>query len=175
MSFIGCVVIRKSVWNQRKKEEYFGSWFVYMGVIFQDVLDGIKGMSDSMIMIRYGNASWNSKSFEISLLKWPELKWSFDKISNDAKAKVVTTKPWNSLGRLLLFRARGAYSLMECNRFIRDRVQPKKKILLWAVSVFPGYLINNLFLIYFNVLRHWYADWKMQISDLKTSRFNFKK
>lgn len=109
ISFIGCVVIRKSLWDERQKEQYFGSWIVHMGVIFQDYIDDVKIMAEPMIMIRYGNASWTSKSFEISLFKWPELIWSFEIISDDAKSNVVNRHPWKSLPRLLLFRARGVY------------------------------------------------------------------
>ena len=35
LSFIGCVIIKKTVWEARNKEEYYGSFFVHVGVIFQ--------------------------------------------------------------------------------------------------------------------------------------------
>lgn len=35
MSFIGCVVIRRSLWLERDRQRFFGSWFVHLGVIFQ--------------------------------------------------------------------------------------------------------------------------------------------
>ena len=139
MSFIGCVVIRKSLWDERQKEQYFGSWFVHMGVIFQDYIDGVKIMAEPMIMIRYGNASWTSKSFEISLFKWPELIWSFEIISDDAKSNVVKRHPWKSLSRLLLFRARGVYGKIEYQRYLKNKLSSLQKPFFYRVLSFLAF------------------------------------
>ena len=174
MSFIGCVVIRKSLWDERQKEQYFGSWFVHMGVIFQDYIGGVKIMAEPMIMIRYGNASWTSKSFEISLFKWPELIWSFQIISDDAKSNVVKRHPWKSLARLLLFRARGVYGKLEYERYLINKLSFPQKQLFYMGAILPGILLNFLFLFYFNVMRFHYKDWKMHVFDLKSSKYYFK-
>ena len=174
LSFIGSIVIRKSVWDQRQKQKYFGSWFVHVGVIFQDVLDGIKVIADPMIMIRYGNASWSTKSFEITLFKWPELIWSFNLFDDTIKKKVVREFPWQSLARIALFKARGAFSLKEYNLFIKDKITIHKKLLFWTILIVPGILFNLLFLIYFNLFRWKYKDWKLHIYDLKNSSNYYK-
>ena len=169
ISFIGSVVIRKSVWNKRQKHKYFGSWFVHVGIIFQDVLDGIKVMADPMIMIRYGNASWSTKSFEITLFKWPKLIWSFELFEDSDKKKVVREFPWQNLARIALFKARGAFSIREYNLFIKDKITFHKKLLFWTILIVPGIFFNFLFLIYFNIFRWKYKDWKLHIYDLKNS------
>ena len=174
LSFIGSVVIRKSVWNKRKKQKYFGSWFVHVGVIFQDALDGIKVMADPMIMIRYGNASWSTKSFEITLFKWPELIWSFNLFDDSIKKKIVREFPWQNLARIALFKARGAFSIKEYNLFIRDKITLHKKFLFWTILIVPDIFFNLLFLIYFNIFRWKYKDWKLHIYDLKNSSNYYK-
>ncbi len=174
ISFIGSVVIRKSVWNKRQKQKYFGSWFVHVGVIFQDVLDGIKVMADPMVMIRYGNASWSTKSFEITLFKWPELIWSFNLFNDSIKKKIVSQFPWQSLARIALFKARGAFSIREYNLFIKDKITLHKKILFWTILFVPSIVFNILFLIYFNIFRWKYKDWKLHIYDLKNSISYYK-
>jgi glycosyltransferase involved in cell wall biosynthesis len=47
LTFIGCVVIKRSLWNSRDKDRYFGSFFVHAGVIFQSPLseDGYPDIS----------------------------------------------------------------------------------------------------------------------------------
>lgn len=174
MSFIGCVVIRKSLWDERQKERYFGSWFVHMGVIFQDYINGVKIMAEPLITIRYGNASWTSKSFEISLFKWPELIWSFQTISDDAKLNVVKRHPWKSLARLLLFRARGVYGKIEYQRYLKYKLSFSQKPLFYLGAILPGILLNSFFLIYFNVMRFYYEDWKIHVFDLKSSKYYYK-
>jgi hypothetical protein len=144
-----------------------------MGVIFQDYIDGVKIMAEPMIMIRYGNASWTSKSFEISLFKWPELIWSFQIISDDAKSNVVKRHPWKSLARLLLFRARGVYGKLEYERYLINKLSFPQKPFFYMGAILPGTLLNFLCLVYFNVMRFHYKDWKMHVFDLKSSKYYF--
>ncbi len=42
LSFIGCVVINRHLWNGREKERYFGSSFIHVGVIFQSTIPSIR-------------------------------------------------------------------------------------------------------------------------------------
>jgi len=175
MSFIGSVVIRKSIWNKRKKQKYFGSWFVHVGVIFQDFLDGIKVIAEPMIKIRYGNASWSTKSFEITLFKWPELIWSFNLFDDKVKQKIVKKFPWKSIARISLFKARGAFTFKEYNLFIKNKLTLNKKLLFWVILIIPGFFLNFLFIIYFNVFRWKHKHWKLQIYDLKNSNNYYKK
>ena len=73
-SFIGCVIIRRSIWMERQRERYFGSLFIHMGVIFQAPIPGrILVVARTLISIRYGNALWRAKEFEIWMFKWPDL------------------------------------------------------------------------------------------------------
>src|SRR5439155_147055 len=70
-------------------------------------------ISEPLISIRYGNASWLGKSFEISMFSWPRLIWSFVDIPESAKSQVCAKEPWRSLGTLLHLRARGAFTKKE--------------------------------------------------------------
>ena len=54
----------KCAYNPPKK--YFGSCFIHIGVIFQDQLPSdTLVISESFIIIRYGNAQWSDRAFEI--------------------------------------------------------------------------------------------------------------
>ncbi|HWV46875.1 MAG TPA: glycosyltransferase family 2 protein, partial [Nitrospira sp.] len=66
LSFIGCVVIRRETWMTRMREAYLGTLFIHMGVIFQTpALDQVRVVAEPQISIRYGNAMWTSRGFEI--------------------------------------------------------------------------------------------------------------
>ena len=174
MSYIGSVVIKKSIWDSRQKEKYYNSWFVHVGVVFQDVLDGIEVKADPMIMIRYGNASWSAKSFEISLFRWPELIWSFDLFSDNTKRKVVSRFPWKNLARISLFRAVGAFSRKEYSTFIKNKLPFHQKFFFLCITFVPCFALNFLFLICFNILRWKHKKFKLQIHDLKNSCYYYK-
>ena len=62
LSFIGCVVIRRDLWCEREKDEYIGTEFIHVGVIFQAPLRGrALAIAQPWIVIRYGNAQWGPR------------------------------------------------------------------------------------------------------------------
>jgi hypothetical protein len=93
LSFIGAVVIRRSIWLGRERVLYFGTEFVHVGVIFQKPLPGSALIiAEPFITIRFGYGQWTSRSFEIWMFKWPKLVWSFKDISSEAKRRVARTR-----------------------------------------------------------------------------------
>jgi len=177
ISFIGCVVIRRSLWELRDKELYMGTSFLHVGVIFQALIpDNTSVISDTYISIRYGNSLWTSKSFYISLFHWPDLIWSFSKYSESAKRQVCKREPWRSIKTLLLFRARGAYSVNEYNKYIFQRSHYLPfKFAAWLIARVPGYLLNLVLILYFLTFRFLCSKSGMYLVDLETSNFYYKK
>jgi abequosyltransferase len=176
MSFIGCVVIRKACWAQRDRLSYYGSWFVHMGVIFQRPLGSdTLLLHEPYIAIRYGNATWSSRSFEISLFKWPELIWSFSSFSTRARQSVTQREPWTSLMRLFILRARGAYGEKEYGQYLRDRLPIGIRRLVARLNAwFPGVLANTVMLLYFWVARRMHVNAELQLCDLRNSQFYYR-
>jgi abequosyltransferase len=146
LSFIGGVVIRRSHWLERHRERYFGSLFIHVGVIFQAPLPKVSVLADPLIVIRYGNAMWTNRSFEIWMFKWPELIWSFAGLSDAAKARVVVREPWRQWKSLSLYRAVGGYSYAEYEKFFvhqrRGGLQQK------IISLVPATAANGLAALY---------------------------
>jgi len=76
LSFIGCVIIKRSSWLSRDRASYYGTLFVHVGVIFQSPpIKRIRVIEKPLITIRYSNAMWTARSFDIWMLKWPNLIW----------------------------------------------------------------------------------------------------
>jgi abequosyltransferase len=153
LSFIGCVIIRNQVWREREKERYFGSYFVHVGVIFQSPLpqDALV-IAEPLISIRYGNAMWIAKYFEVWMFKWPDLIWSFTAYPDWAKRRVCPREPWRNIARLLIHRAKGAYTISAYVEWLEPRLES-----LWtraaskAVAYFPGRIANFLGFVYYSI------------------------
>lgn len=154
LSFIGGVVMKREVWNQRDKEKYYGSLFVHVGVIFQSPLPGdTLVMVFPWIVIRYGNALWTSRSFEIWMFKWPGLVWSFPDFPHWAKQQVEDREPWRSWQRLLMARAMGHYSLQEYTRWLEPLPQSMlRKILCRTIAAAPVAPLNLLARLYLRLI-----------------------
>lgn len=174
MTFIGCVVIRRSIWLARVKEPYFGSLFIHVGVIFQQPLPGPAcAMAVPLISIRHGNAMWQPRDFEIWMFKWPGLIRSLPGLSDSARSQQRRVDPWRYPKTLLYYRAKGSYSMGEYRRWIEPRLSNSKEgRAARLVARVPGALINSIGIIYFKMLG---PEWRLALWDLKSSRYYFKR
>lgn len=149
LSFIGGVVIKRQLWLDRDRATYYGTLFIHVGVIFQHpLLNSIKVIADPLIAIRYGNAMWTGRSFEIWMFKWPKLIWSFNEFNNEAKSAVTPHKPWQNMKELFVCRAKGSYSSVEYKKYIHSESKGWLKFIAIVIGHFPASLANFLSVYY---------------------------
>lgn len=150
LSFIGGVVVRRGFWLERDRKSFYGSLFVHVGVIFQQPRIGdVYVIADPQIVVRYGNAMWTSRGFEIWSFKWQELVWSFPGFSDKAKRRVCHPAPWKRIKTLFYYRATGAYSKDEFEKFIHSRTSGIKRLMSYGIAVFPAPVANIISVFYF--------------------------
>jgi abequosyltransferase len=166
ISFIGAVVIRRSIWLNRDRESYFGTEFVHVGVIFQKpLMESALIIAEPFISIRYGNSQWAPRRFYISVFKWPKLVWSFEHISCQAKRCISPQEPWRSLRTLIIERGRGAYTTKQYREhFSTLPISGLWKISAWLISLFPTNVIAGILYYYCRLTR---PDAILQVYDFK--------
>ena len=148
LSFIGCVIIRRTNWVSRDRASYYGTLFVHVGVIFQDPpVRSVRIIDKPLIIIRYGNAMWTARSFEIWMFKWPELIWSFKDYSDEAKRKVCRREPWRKLKSLMKNRAMGSYTTNEYHKIWPSGSRKMESMAAYFVCILPA-SIANIFMIF---------------------------
>lgn len=172
ISFIGCVVIKRDTWLEREHACYFGTEFIHVGVIFQGPLPARAFViAQPYISIRYGNAQWTSRFFEIWMLKWPRIISSLDRISVEAKRKRgIKPEPWRRLKTLRGCRAMGAYSRNMYERIIAPcNASRPWKLAALAISLLPLPAFNSYMLWYLKTFKKHKI---MKIYDLSIGREN---
>ena len=175
-TFIGCVVINRQLWNAREKEKYFGSYFVHVGVIFQSPLpEDTLVIAKPLISIRYGNAVWLARSFEIWLFKWPNLIWSFPDYPDSVKFQACRKEPWRRMRTLLLHRAKGEFTMKHYIEWLEPRLDSFwTRALAKAIAQFPGRVANFLGVVYYTAFCR-RPDKRLRLLDLTNSPFNFRR
>lgn len=153
ISFIGAIVIRRSIWLSREQKPYFGTEFVHIGVIFQKPLpEPALLIAEPFIIIRFGNAQWTSRSFHVWMFKWPKLVWSFDHITHDAKKKICMREPWRSIKVLFIQRCFGAYNKASYNQFLSTvDANMLWRFCAWLIAICPQKITFGLYYLYSRV------------------------
>jgi abequosyltransferase len=170
LTFIGSVILRRSLWLARRRAPYYGTEFIHIGALFQARLAGSEFViAKPYVSIRYGNASWTGRTFAIWMFKWPALIWSFTAYSETARAAVSPREPWRNLRILFSYRATGAYSTTEYKRYlIERRTSSWWQLRARAIAALPGMIANVAWLEYLK-LRHGQVG--IPEVDLRNSRF----
>lgn len=155
LSFIPALVIRRDIWLSREREKYFGSWFAHVGVVFQAPLPAKAILiADPMVAVRNENISWNKRIFEIWMIRWPDLIWSFPNLLNSSKEKICPENPTKDWRALLAYRALNAYTYREYKNFLLPRTSSvRNNILPLIISVFPAPIIHFLSFLYRSIRR----------------------
>lgn len=149
LSFIGGVVIKRQLWLERDRASYYGTLFVHVGVIFQSPpINRVKVIANPLIIIRYGNAMWTARGFEIWMFKWPELIWSFVDFSERSKSTISPREPWRKIKKLVLYRAIGGYGISEYRKFIAARTHGLSNKIYLAIAISPAAVVNLLASLY---------------------------
>jgi glycosyltransferase involved in cell wall biosynthesis len=149
LSFIGGVIVKRQFWLDRNRTFYYGSLFVHFGVIFQcPALRAATVISDPLIQIRYGNAMWTERRFEIWMFKWPDLVWSTDDVSDEAKRLVSPRYPYLSGRKLLFYRAVGCYSGRTYRKYLSPTLRGYEALKSYAIARFPARLANVIASVY---------------------------
>ena len=168
LGFIGCVVIRRSFWLARDRAHYFGTLFIHVGVIFQHTaIETAKVISEPLIAIRDGNATWAARTFEVWAIKWPELIWSFPDFSDESKQAVCPREQWRKYKFLFYHRAMGSYSLAEFHKFLSSRVNGLAWAKAYFVAAFPGKAANLIVVFYYLLLKR---KSRLELFDVLCSR-----
>jgi abequosyltransferase len=167
LSFIGAVVIRRAAWLARDRASYFDSQFIHVGVIFQaPALGAVKVLARPLIRIRYGNASWSARGFDIWVRKWPRLIWSFAQFSQATRRAITGQCPAASAKSLLWYRAIGAYGAPDYQA-MRAASEPRH-FLAGAIARLPARIANAGVSAYLFLRRH--SDARVMLYDLVRAR-----
>lgn len=142
LSFIGGTIVRRKLWIERDRKSYYGSLFIHVGVIFQKPIAHVVLLGEPLIQIRFGNAMWSARGFEIWMFMWPRLIWSFPRFSDQARTQVTVAEPWRVPRKMLGFRANGSYSMVEYRRFFAKRPVSVWRFALLCFAIFPGRAAN---------------------------------
>ena len=174
LSYIGAVVIRRSVWEQREHATYFGTEFIHVGVIFQKPFERfVRVLADPLIRIRYGNCQWTARAFNIWMFNWPNLIWGFPHLPDQAKAAVCPREPWKNIRGLLQMKAHGCFTSQIYREKLAERpMNVWTRLKVRAVAGFPEVPFNILLSMATWFLGLFVNEFRLVYVDLQKSPYH---
>jgi len=154
LSYIGSVVLRRSVWFEHDRIRYYGSYFVHVGVILESAsITRALIIGHPYIKYRSGNSSWTPRSFEIWNFKWPRLVWESSRLSAHSKEGIVPREPWRRALSVLKSRAMGEYDLKTFRIWLASRLAWERRIPFLLIALIPRTLLNFMLLLFCLIFR----------------------
>ena len=112
LTYVGGIVIRKSLWNEYFRPQMLGTYFAHIDTICRAKIGrSIHYLPQPGIRMRLHTQTWTSKHFEIWNIKYPEVIWGLESYSVCAKNSVIPKYPLKSMKRIVASRAYGRFNL----------------------------------------------------------------
>jgi len=149
LSYVGSLIIRRSIWTKANSKRYYGSYFIHVGVVLERLVDikQIKVLKIPLIRYRSGNVSWGANSFEIWYKKWPCLIWK-SSLDVDLKKSITSEKPWRRALSLVKSRGMGEYNYKCFKQFILKDAKKYEIIIPFIISFFPERITYYIIILY---------------------------
>jgi glycosyltransferase involved in cell wall biosynthesis len=149
ITFIDAIVIKKALWTEFPRNNFYGSRFIHVGVI-STLSDSTTALvlAEPLIKIRLGNAEWSNISFKVWAQLWPNLIWSFSNLSVDCKKSICRFEPWKSATFLMWSRALGSYSNQEYKNQVSPKPNSVYKITALMISFLPQWVPRIIYFVY---------------------------
>ena len=154
---------------KRDKKSYLGTEFIHVGVIFQKFLPKQSlVISFPYISIRLGNAQWSQRAFNIWILNWTKLIWSFTNYLRESKSAIVPEEPLRQYWKLMYFRAMGIFGRTQYLTALEQSSPGMTvKIIAGLISIASGHALNIFFSVYARLRKR-----KWMVSELKKSKYS---
>ncbi len=154
ISYIGSVVLKRSLWFETERRPYYGSYFAHVAVILQSPsLAKILLISHPYIKYRSGNSSWTARSFEIWNFKYPDLVWGLPALPDREKALVSVRHPWKRFLSIVKSRALGEYDIGVFNQQLAGRIDGLHYPIYFLIAIAPQFFLNYSLLIFCLIFR----------------------
>jgi abequosyltransferase len=175
--YIGAMVMSRELWLARRREHYWGSYYAFVAMIFQEPLPrNVYVVATSCVSYRAGNENtFAPKIMEIVLTKWPSLVAALP-VSAAAKRTMHSAEPWKHSYELLFWRGRGIYTMSDYRQWVRPQLRLlRQRIKALAIAALPALVANSLLIIYLSLrpgeLRQMQG---LQLGLLKINPFNWR-
>ena len=176
LTYVGCILIRKKLWQKFFRFEKIGTFFAHIDAVCRAKIGHTAHyLPQKAIKMRLHMQTWTAKHFEIWNIYFPKIIWELDNYSSQAKKRVIKRYPLKSVGRILASRAYGRFTF----KIFKSILLPAENSSLlvkafgFFIAIIPRELFRQLYIFYILIFRNKHTDSfspKLALSQLKRHR-----
>jgi abequosyltransferase len=153
LTYLGAVVIKRSLWLMRERKRYYGSLLAFFAVVFQERIPGSTlVMARPLIVHKFGNQSWLGNAMEM-IGRWPSLVESLA-VSESEKKILRRMGSMTRAGDLLLYRALGWLSWTKYQRWILPHLHStREEVVATLIALLPSTLAYFSLLSFYSLFK----------------------
>ncbi|MDB4797084.1 glycosyltransferase [bacterium] len=151
LTYVPCILIRKKLWEKCFRSEKVGTFFAHIDAVCRAKIGHTAHyLPRPAIKMRLHMQTWTANHFEIWNIYFPEVIWTLDNYSLQAKQSVIQRYPLKSVKRILASRAYGRFDF----NIFKTILLPYKdsslivKVSSFIISIIPRELFRRLYVSY---------------------------
>ena len=151
MTYVPCITLKKNLWEKFFRPEKIGTFFAHVDTVCRAKIGHTAHyLPNPAIKMRMGMQTWTAKHFEIWNINFPEVIWTLDNYSSQAKQSVIPRYPLKSLRGILASRAYGRFNFKIFNLILLPAENSSLivKVSGFLISIIPRTLVRLLFIFY---------------------------
>lgn len=122
-TFLGCLVISKTLWQTVAKEKYYGTAFIHLGSIFEYIVNHrAYYISEPYIKMRADNSSWLKNKFKILNFTLPQTFSYLTDYDEAIKLRHANTRQIYSVKDLIRYKGEGQFSQKEYQMVVKNKL-----------------------------------------------------
>lgn len=156
LTYVGCIVIRKSLWTAYFRPEMVGTFFAHLDTVCRAKIGHIAHyLPRPAIKMRLHMQTWTAKHFEIWNIYYPEVIWDLSNYSSHAKESVIHRFPLKSVKRILASRAYGRFNFFIFRKILMPFENSTKtvKTISFFIATIPSDFFRVLYISYILMFR----------------------
>ena len=176
LTYVPCIVIRKKLWGKCFRSEKIGSFFAHIDTVCRAKIGHTAHyLPRPAIKMRLHMQTWTARHFEIWNVFFPEVIWSLDNYSLQAKQSVIQRYPLKSVKRILASRAYGRFNF----KIFKTMLLPSQDSSLivktsgFFISIIPRELFRQFYVSYIWLFRNKHSvrfSPKLALSQLQRNK-----
>jgi len=145
LSYVGCIIVRKSLWLDKLNRPTCLEHFSHVEALFSPPHGVVMVECQPLISIRYGAASWRKNTVSIFMREWPKTLYSLDAVGVGAIESALKLNRHSFL-QLLLMRATGVLDVSIAREVFGSKLLPTlvARIPFWPLNRLASVVVKHV-------------------------------